>query len=366
MGLVERVDAAIDAALVKRVVGCVVLVNIDGKPVYARAAGLADREAATPMQLDTIFRLASVTKPIVATAVLRLHDLGLLSLDDPVTRFLPWFTPPSPDGTQTDITIRQLLNHTSGLAYGNVPADVSPGLSGPILSLEENLKRLARHPLVFAPGTGWEYGMSIDVLGGVVAAINNSTLEAALDKYVTGPLGMVDTHFHVTDPARLAPPYADGNPPIRMAEPHVVVNPADGSSTSFSAARIFETKAFQSGGAGAAGTAGDILKLLEIYNGFGSLLAPATIAEAIRNQIGTLPRRSQDAGKRFSLIGAVIDDPKAAASPCPVGTVDWGGVWGHNWIVDPINRITVMVCTNTTPEGCNGPFREDIRDAVYG
>lgn len=365
MGLVERVDAAIEAALVNRVVGCVVLVNIDGQPVYARAAGLADREAGTPMQIDTIFRLASVTKPIVATAILRMHDLGLLGLDDPVTRFLPWFTPASPDGTVTPITIRQLLNHTSGLAYGRVPADVSPGLSGPILSLEDNLKRLAQAPLGFAPGTGWDYGMSIDVLGGVAAAINASSLEGVLDRFVTGPLGMVDTHFHVTDPARLAPPYADSRPPVRMAEPHVVTNP-DGSSTTFSAARIFVRDAFQSGGAGAAGTAPDILKLLEIYNGYGTLLAPATIAEAIANQIGSLPRRPQDAGKRFSLIGAVIDDPAAAQSPCPVGTVDWGGVWGHNWIVDPVNRITVVVCTNTTPEGCNGPFREDIRDAVYG
>ena len=96
MDIAERIDAAIDAALVNRIVGCVVLVRRDGKEVYARAAGFADREGQRPMARNAIFRLASVTKPIVATAVLRMADLGLLRLDDPVTNVLPWFTPPSP------------------------------------------------------------------------------------------------------------------------------------------------------------------------------------------------------------------------------------------------------------------------------
>ena len=99
MDLAQRIDAAIDAALVDRIVGCVVLARRDGEPVYARAAGFADREAGRPMTRDAIFRLASVTKPIVATAALRMIDVGLLGLDDPVTEFLPWFAPRSPDGT---------------------------------------------------------------------------------------------------------------------------------------------------------------------------------------------------------------------------------------------------------------------------
>lgn len=366
MTLRERVDAAIDAALVNRIVGCVVLVNQDGKEVYARTAGLADREANRALERNAIWRLASVTKPIVATAALRMMEEGLLNLDDPVTKYLPYFAPPSPDGVARPITLRQLLSHTSGLAYDAVPPDVSPGMSGPFISLEENLRRLAKAPLVFAPGTGWAYGTSIDVLGGVIAAINGSTLEAAVNKYVAGPLGMVDWRFTPTDATRVTANYGNGTPPAAPIVPPARITPDNPQGTTFQVDRIFRADAPQSGGGGSCGTADDVMKMLEVYNGHPGFLKPATVAEALKNQIGTLPRRPQDAGKRFTLIGAVLDDPVAAKSPCPVGTVDWGGAWGHNWIIDPINRLTVLVCTNVAPEGCNGPFRDEIRDAVYG
>lgn len=364
MSIMERVDAAIDAALGQRIVGCVIVINKDGEEIYARAAGLADREARMPMARDAIFRLASVTKPIVATAVLRLVDLGLIGLNDRVSRYLPWFTPANPDGSLADIRIRHLLSHSSGLAYERVPDDASAGLSGAINSLTETLVNIAKVPLAFAPGTGWAYGTSIDVLGGVLAAINGSSLEDAVGRYVTGPLGMTDTHFYVTDAARLAAPYADGRPPVRMGEPHLIVGD-DGNGTTFSPERIFNPAVPQNGGAGMAGTADDIMEMLEAYNSRPGFIAPETVAVALANQIGDLPRRENDAGKRFGFLGAVLDDPKAAGNPCPVGTVDWGGAWGHNWVVDPINRITIVVCTNTTFEGCNGPFRDDILRAVY-
>lgn len=364
MGLVERVDAAIDAALVQRIVGCVIVINKNGQEIYARAAGLADREANVAMQRDAIFRLASVTKPIVDTAVLRLVDLGLIGLNDRVTRYLPWFTPANPDGSPADIRIHHLLSHTSGLIYDRVPNDASAGLSGPTNSLTETLTNIARVPLAFAPGTAWGYGTSIDVLGGVLAAINGSNLEDALGRYVTGPLGMTDTHFYVTDKTRLATPYGDGAPPVRMGEPHLVQD-YQGGGTTFSPARIFNPAAAQSGGAGMAGTADDLMKMLEVYNSRPGLLAPETVALALRNQIGDLPRGAGDVGKRFSFLGAVLQDPAAANNPCPAGTVDWGGAWGHNWVIDPINRITIVVYTNTTFEGCNGPFRDDILRAVY-
>lgn len=364
MTLQKLVDAAIDAALVHRIVGCVVLVNQNGNEVYARTAGLADREANRTLERNAIWRLASVTKPIVATAALKMMEAGLLQLDDPVTKYLPYFTPPSPDGVVRPITLRHLFAHASGLSYETVPADVSPGMSGPFISLEENLRRLAKAPLVFAPGTGWVYGTSIDVLGGVIAAINGSTLEAAVNKYAAGPLGMVDWRFTPTDATRVTANYGNGNPHAAAMVPPARITEDNRQGTNFHVERIFRADAPQSGGGGSCGTADDVMKMLEVYNG-GSFLKPDTVTEALKNQIGTLPRREQDAGKRFGLIGAVLDDPKAAKSPCPVGTVDWGGAWGHNWIIDPINRITVLVCTNVAPEGCNGPFREDIRDAVY-
>jgi CubicO group peptidase (beta-lactamase class C family) len=366
MGLTERVDAAIDAALVDRIVGCVVLVNKDGKEVYARTAGLADRETGRKLERNAIWRLASVTKPIVATAALKMMEAGLLGLDDPVSKYLPYFTPPSPDGVVRPITLRQLFTHSSGLSYETTPADVSPGMSGPFISLEENLRRLAKAPLVCAPGTGWVYGTNIDVLGGVIAAINGSTLEAAVNKYAAGPLGMVDWRFTPTDATRVTANYANGNPPEAPVTPPARITVDDLQGTNFHVDRIFRADAPQSGGGGSCGTADDVMKMLEVYNGHGTLLKPETAAAALKNHIGTLARRADDAGKRYSLIGAVIDDAQAAKSPCPVGTVDWGGAWGHNWIIDPINRWTILVCTNVAPEGCNGPFREDIRDAVYG
>lgn len=363
MGLVERVNAAIDAALVNRIVGCVVLIHRNGEEIYARAAGFADREAERAMKRDAIFRLASITKPIVATATLHMQELGLLDIDDAITNVLPWFTPQTRDGTRPTILIRHLLTHTSGITY-DVPPDVSPGMSGPIISLEENLRRLAMAPLAFAPGRGWAYGMGTDVLGGVLAAINGSNLEAVLAEYVCHPLIMPDTHFYVADTKRLTVPYADGLPPKRMSEPEKVLEPGGGFGE-FSPGRILNAEAPQSGSGGMAGTADDVMKLLDSFNSTNPILRPETITAALTNQIGMLPRPENDAGKRFNFIGSVVDDPKVARTPCPAGTVEWGGTWGHNWIIDPVNHLSILTCTNTAFEGCWGPFREDIRDAVY-
>lgn len=364
MNLQKTLDAAIDAALGSRIVGCVVLVNQNGKEIYARTAGFADREANRKLERNAIWRLASITKPIVATAALKMMEAGLLQLDDPVSKYLPYFTPASPDGVVRPITLRQLLSHSSGLAYETTPADVAPGMSGPYISLEENLRRLAKAPLNFAPGTGWAYGTGIDVVGGVIAAINGSTLETAVKKYAAGPLGMVDWGFTPTDRDRVTANYANGELPKPSIAPPVRITMDNTQGTGWEVDRIFRADAPQSGGGGSCGTADDVMKMLEVYNG-GSFLKPETVEEAFTNQIGTLPRREGDAGKRFTVLGAMIDDPKAANSPCPVGTLDWGGAWGHNWIIDRTNKLSIAVLTNVAPEGCNGPFREDIRDAVY-
>ena len=350
MAMQNRVDSAIDAALGERIVGCVVLVQRGGEPVYARAAGLADREAGRAMAVDAVFRLASATKPIVAACALRMVDLGLLRLDDPVTKFLRNFRPRCPDGREGDIRIRHLLSHTAGLGYGG-DGVYSRGLSGPLLGFDENLAAMAAEPLLFAPGTAWEYGVSIDVLGGVLAAINGSDLGSVLARYVTGPLGMVDTLFGVSDAARLAVPYCDGPPPRRMEGEMTV------SDTPFSVGRIFEPRAPQSGGAGMAGTAGDVLRLLAALRG--DFLSPGVRDAAFANQIGDLPRRDS---KRFGYLGAITVE---AGGAIPAGAVDWGGAWGHNWIVDPATATVIVVCTNTLFEGCNGPFREEIAAAVF-
>lgn len=362
MKLSERLDAAIEASLVDRIVGCVVMVNRDGERIYRRDSGFADREENRPMQADSIFRLASVTKPIVATAVLRLYELGEIRLDDPVTKFLPWFTPKLADGSVPPIRIHDLLTHTSGLHY-DLPETISQGPIGPVISLEENLRRLATLPLAFEPGTKWAYGMSLDVLGGVLATIHSSALQAALERHVFAPLGIEDMRFTVAAPARLTTQYGDGpqgSPPVRMSDPHTV-HRADGFSMTVSPSRILDPDAPQSGGAGLSGTADDVMAVLDSYLA-GTLLKPETVSMALSNQIGDIPRMP---GEAFSYIGAVTTDPVAARASWPAGTVAWGGGWGHNWFIDPVNRLTVLTCTNTMFEGLGGKIRSDVIKAVY-
>ncbi len=356
------IDAAIEAALGRRVVGAVVQVRRQGALVYARAAGLADREAGRAMQADAIFRLASVTKLIVTAAALRMVDLGLLRLEDPVAEYLPYFTPQTPDGKRPPILIHHLLTHMSGLTYDPHPG-VSNGLSGPVISLEENLRRLARLPLRFQPGAGWEYGLSIDVLGGVLAAINGSDLAGAVARHVTGPLGMTDTGSAVADRARLAVPYADGSPPHRMAEPESVTNDK-AEIIEFSPARILDPSASQSGGAGMAGTVADVMVLLEGLRG-NDFLNPATRTAAFANQIGPVARGPDYAGTGFGYLGAVLLDQSAAQSALPRGAVEWGGVYGHFWAIDPATETSIVSCSNTAFEGMSGRFYDEIMQAVF-
>lgn len=368
MDLRERLDAVIEASLGQRIVGSVTLVARDGEVVYHRAAGFFDREAGKPMTADAIFRLASVSKPLVAATALAMIERHLLGLDNAVSDHLPYFRPRLSDGSEPRITIRHLLTHTSGLVY-DYPTDpkITTGLQNTDMGFEETFTRVARIPLAFAMGTAWQYGINIDILGAVISRIHGNTLGHAVEQYVAGPLDMTDTGFAVKDPSRLALPYADGPPGLRrMGDPETVID-ADGGATVFSPGRIFNPKAYQSGGAGMVGTAGDFLKFLEALRNRGTpILNPDTVAQATRNQIGDLPREAKDAGQRFGLIGAVLDDPSAAGSPQAKGTFNWGGIYGHSWFVDPANGLSVVAMTNTAVEGCLGLYTKEIRNAVYG
>ena len=344
--LPDRIDRVVDSALAeKRIIGTVVIVLRNGRVLYHRPAGFADREAGKPMMEDAIFRFASVSKPLTSATALALCERGLIGLDDPITRFLPDFRPKLADGSEPVIKIRHLLTHTAGFDYASrqpsggpyVAARISDGLDQPGVSMEDNLRRLASVPLQFEPGTEWRYGMSTDVLGAVVARVHGGTLGDAIEHYVTGPIGMKDTGFRVTDPARLTVAYADGAPePVRMADlDHPVPMPASTQLT-FSPVRVFDETSYHSGGAGMVGTAEDFVLFAEaIRGGGGPILKPGTVEVATRNQIGDLPRpMPRDVGWRFGFISAVLDDPIAAATPQSVGTLQWGGVYGHNWFVD--------------------------------
>jgi CubicO group peptidase (beta-lactamase class C family) len=371
----HHLDAVIETALVlNRIVGAVVMIVNHGEIVYQSAAGFADRETRTLMQSDTIFRLASVTKPIVSAAALVLVEQGKLALDDPVTRWIPEFRPKLSDGRDAVITIRQLLTHTAGLSYSywesvDGPyhrANVSDGLDQPGLSITENLRRLASVPLLYTPGTSFRYSLATDVLGEVVTRVENMSLPCVTAALVTEPLRMLDTGFEIEHPERLAVPYVNVVPaPIRMQNHHVVAFPP-GSGLSFAPGRIFDPGSYPSAGAGMVGTAGDFVNFLEaLRTGGGPILRRQTVEEMIANQTGDFVIDPQTPGWGFGFGAAVLRDPIAAQTPQSPGTYSWGGAYGHSWFVDPQFELTVVALTNTTIEGMAGGFPLAIRDAVY-
>ena len=369
-------DQAIDNALAQqRIVGAVVLVSQHGAPVYQRAAGYADREAAQTMQTDTLFRYSSLTKPIVSAAVMALVEQGKLALDRPVSRWLPDFRPKTVDGATPDITLHQLLTHTAGLSYTFAETADTPyhrnGIADGIrasgaLTLAENTRRIAGVPLSFAPGTAWRYSMALDVLGAVIEQATGETLPEAVARLVTAPLQMRDTAFRVVDASRLAAAYANAEPlPVRMSDPHTIPF-GEGTSLVYSPSRAFDPQAFPSGGAGMTGSAPDMLRFLEtIRGGGGAVLSAATAARMLHNQIGTLVLEGVGPGCSFGYGGALIADPAAAQTPQSAGTWFWGGVYGHAWFVDPQQELSVVALTNTALEGMIGQFTLDVRNAVY-
>jgi CubicO group peptidase (beta-lactamase class C family) len=371
MALVQQaIDAVVDEALEEgRVVGAVVLVQHHGEPLYTRAAGHADREAGTPMALDTVFRWASLTKPLVAATALALIERGRLGLDDRIVRFLPAFEPRLPDGSVPPISVWHLLTHTAGLAYPSLAPDdpymavgVSTGLDQPGMSMEENLRRITSAPLYYRPGSSWRYSVATDVLGAVIAVVDGKSLAGAAATYVTDPLGMRDSAFVVREPARLAVPYADSKPrAVRMSEPHRV------EELVFSPARAFDPRSFQSGGGGMVGTAGDFMTFLEtLRTGGAPILSRETVELASRNQVGSLREQAEPKpGWGFGLVSGVLTDPERAGTQAHAGTLSWGGVYGHSWFQDPVAELSVVGLTNTALEGCTGSFPADVQAAIY-
>jgi len=380
-GLKARVDAVVDAALAeKRLVGGVVLVAQDGETVYARAAGMADREAGRPVGLDTIFRYASLTKPIVSAAAMALLEEGAIGLDDPVTKYLPDFRPKLADGSEPVITLKHLLTHTSGLIYDFMEppesayhqSGISNGFNRPGVTMEQQLERVAAWPLSFPPGAAWMYGVSTDVLGAVLQKAAGASLPEIVLSKVTGPLGMADTGFVPADPARLATAYKDGQPePPRMAETDSV--PFAVSPLNYAPDRYKDPKSFPSAGAGMLGSAPDFLKFLEaVRTGGAPILGERGVRGLTENAIGDIPVVLAGPGLGFSLGWAILTDPAAAAAatglpnPRSVGTWSWGGVYGGSWFVDPDRKMSVVILTNTAIEGMIGAITAGVGAAVYG
>ena len=375
--LASRIDAVLEQTLHdQRLVGAVVLVAHRAKLIYQRAAGLADREAQLPMREDALFRLSSVSKPIVSVAALALIGQGKLNLDDDISRWLPYFKPTLSDGQPATITVRQLLSHTAGFTYGFLESDqggpyrdagVCDGMERSNLTLEENLRRLSHAPLLYPPGSSWGYSIATDVLGGVIAAVTGTSLAAAIDALIAKPLGLRDIGFGVFDASRLSPAYLnDQAQPRRMKGLEVVAVFEGTAGIKLEPSRALDPKAFNSGGSGLIGSAGEFLQLLEtLRKGGAPLLPEALVDEMTRNQTGELELENWP-GRGFGLGFTVLKDPAAAQTAESVGSWRLGGAYGHSWFVDPAEQLTVVAFTNTAFEGMFGQFTVDLCNAVYG
>jgi CubicO group peptidase (beta-lactamase class C family) len=323
------------------------------------------------MTTDTIFRMSSLTKPIVTAAALALVEAGVMGLDDPVTRWLPDFTPKLA-GQAAPISVRQLLTHTAGLSYGFMQPDdgpylklgVSDGMDQPGLGFDEELRRVIEAGLFYPPGGAWLYSVSMDVLGAAMERAAGKSLPEIVAERVGKPLRMMDTGFVVTDRTRLAVAYVDGAPPTKMTDPQTVPF-FDLSGIRYSPSRAFDLSSFPSGGAGMVGAPVEFLSFLEaIRTGGGGIVSPDMARAMMTNQTGDLAIVTNGPGWGFGFGGAVLLDPALAASVHSPGVWLWGGVYGHSWFVDPARKLSVVVMTNTAIEGMTGQFSADVAAAV--
>jgi CubicO group peptidase (beta-lactamase class C family) len=377
-GLSDRIDAAIDMAMAeRRLVGAVVLLSLDGEIVYRRAAGFAEQEAGRDMREDTLFRLSSVSKLYVSIAAMMLVAQGRLALDEPVNTWLADFLPKLLDGSPARITLRHLLGHTSGLGYGFLePADgpyhragVSDGMDLSDVSLEENVRRIASVPLLFAPGTAWTYSLATDVVGAVIASVTGVSLPEAVRELVTAPLGITDTGFAAVDAARLAVPYVnEPSGPRRMADCEIVPLWEGVEGLRLSPARAFNTAAFSSGGAGMIGTAGDTLRILETLRRGGDPLLPATLVNEMSTDHAVGMDLAPWPGRGFGLGFSILRDPMAANFLESPGTWRMGGAYGHSWSVDPAQKLSLVAFTNAGLDGQSpgGRIPQELCAAIYG
>jgi CubicO group peptidase (beta-lactamase class C family) len=361
----QRVDAYLQQQVdSNRIAGAVGLVLRDGKVVYERAVGWADKESGRRMASDALFRIASQTKALTSTAVMILFEEGKIALDDPVSRFIPAYarTTVMVNGQQVPakrrITIRDLLTHTAGISYGTDSAlatlyrekGLGPAAGWGWYTADKDepicatMERLASLPFASQPGEAWVYGYNTDILGCVVEVASGVPLDEFIRTRITQPLGMNDTHFFV--PAakreRLVAVYASdaGNhvaraPDGAKGQGHYV----DGPRRSFS------------GGAGLVSTARDFARLMQMMLNGGELdgvrvLSPQTVALMTTNQTGTLYPAS---GEGFGLGFSIVERLGADDTLFSVGAFGWGGAYGSQYRVDRKQGVVLIFMLNQLP-----------------
>ncbi len=365
----------------QRVPGAVVAIARNGKLVYFKAFGSADAAKGTPMATDTIFQLASMTKIQAAVGALALTEQGKLPLQSRLADYFPAFGTmqvgvPAADGKFTTeaqkqpIRIHDLFRHTSGLTYGGRP-DGSSAIAAlwPSGSAAQNMgtssefaNTIAKLPLVYQPGTVFEYSLSFDVLGAVVEKITGKTLGGHLSDTVWKPLKMNDTTFRLTDAQK-----------VRVARPFPN-NPLDGKPQAIAA--IDKPPTFDCAGACAFGTMGDYIRFGQMLLNGGSLegaqvVSPATVRLMTSNHLGAGIQNNvanvepHRAGYGFGLGVAVRLQPGLAAVPGSPGEFSWNGANGTGFFADPQEQLVVAFGT-AAPGELRKYYREQLQDLVYG
>jgi CubicO group peptidase (beta-lactamase class C family) len=369
--------------------GVTLLVARDGKLVYQKALGFQDREKSLPMKPDTIFRIASMTKPIASVAVMMLVEEGKIDLLAPASRYLPEFkdvkvgvekTDPATGNTtlaledpHRPMTVQDLLRHTSGLVYGPFgntlvhQAYNKANLFDNNQTLAEFVTKLSKLPLAHQPGTVWEYGMSTDVLARIVEVVSGMPFDRFVEDHITKPLAMNDTAFYLT-PAQ-AP---------RLAEQQI--DPATGKKLQpdISVDNLTKDKVkWFSGGGGMLSTGPDYARFCQMLLNGGELnavrvLSPKTIALMTTDQLPPgVPRSgfeelapTLEMGQSFGLGFAV----RTGLGPNPVsgsvGDYFWAGIYGTYFWIDPQSKLFGVLMVQM-PFAQSGPYRRAFRELVY-
>jgi CubicO group peptidase (beta-lactamase class C family) len=382
----ERVSRALRSEIeAGKFPGAVALVARKGQVVYFESFGVRDPATGAPMGKDAIFRLYSMTKPFASVAAMMLMEDGKLVLNDPVAKFLPQLAKREVSVSQLDpatgqvvysvvpadrdITVQDLLRHTSGLVYGSFTPNARikelyerNSVDWANVTPEEQLERLAKVPLAHQPGTTWEYGLSTDVLGRVVEKVSGQSLGRFLDERLFGPLKMLDTSFVV-------PSGKVG----RLAQP-LAVEPSTGQPIKL--VDVTAVPKNDAGGAGSASTTADYARFAQMLLNGGQLegarlLGPTTVAFMTSDHLGPMKVVSRGGvgdGYGFGLGFAVRTAPGIAPVSGSVGEYRWGGAAGTAFWVDPKEEMITVLMTQGAPGPARGYtrdlFRQMVRQAI--
>ena len=358
----------------QRMPGAVVMIARKGKLVYADAVGFQDKAANKPMTKDAIFEIFSMTKPLTSVGAMMLVEEGRIQLADPVSKFLPALGKmevlvTDKDGktarepAKNQITIQDLLRHTSGLTYdftGEHPVQklyAGANLARPDQTNADQADALAKLPLLNHPGASWDYSRSTDVLGRVVEVVTGKTLGQALEEQILGPLGMKDTAFSVAEKnfGRIAEPLStdpDTQQPVKL----------------FNAKRIAQ---FESGGGGLMSTAPDYARFCAMLAGGGTfgkerIIGPMTLEFMASDHVGPDVPRGSDIlppGHGFGLGFAVRTATGMASVPGSEGLFYWGGIAGTTFWIDPQEDLFAMMMIQAP--GQRDYYRMLFRTLVY-